>query len=613
MPLRTRKNKIIIGNKENIKKKKVNRKKVLKSSTDISVLSYDNLRSIFSHLRARDLWNCSTVSRLWQDVAKRELDTRGVVVKAGAFNKLFEECDSSTHINNYLTNKPMLGIIFNSFDREYPECVARHFPLDSYCISVSNYGVIFNNEEHEKIENYSAFSLLPDDPDVDIDLITANHFSMILTNKKRGRFKSVSTSFWRSYGCIIGAIYQSFRSSVRRLRQVKCVIIFVNQNAECAAEPSIPDVFEKPQSDVEKQLSTDVNNYLSVTQSYDLMRYIFSHISGRELCNSSKVCKLWRDAAFRELKTRKSVIHFGSPKNFFKTNGHANKDFDNKLTNKPMLGFLFSSRCKLPECLPPHVPSSCVCLSIKNYGLIVNSTEHEHAQNLLAYTFLPQDPTVNMNLFIESRCRRKAETNLPPNSYAVSDLRSLFELVFSDTPTITNVKCIIIFVIDNNPFSFADLSSYIKDNKIAFWGGAVRNFSCSLSGTTVTNTSFMGIVISGDNVRSWSTILTRDDETEESVVTKLTELKKRVQLLKHSIGLMFSCVARGSGWYDGNKKNVGATIFKNLFPTIPLIGSFGNGELGSYSFEDNSDVKNRRPFQLNHQYSTTIMILTYGK
>lgn len=97
----------------------------------------------------------------------------------------------------------------------------------------------------------------------------------------------------------------------------------------------------------------------------------------------------------------------------------------------------------------------------------------------------------------------------------------------------------------------------------------------------------MGIVISGDNVRSWSTILTRDDETEESVVTKLTELKKRVQLLKHSIGLMFSCVARGSGWYDGNKKNVEATIFKNLFPTIPLIGSFGNGELGSYSFEGN--------------------------
>lgn len=67
MPLRTRKKKIIIGNeeinKENIKKKKVNRKKLLKCSTDISVLSYDNLRSIFSHLRARDLWNCSTVSR----------------------------------------------------------------------------------------------------------------------------------------------------------------------------------------------------------------------------------------------------------------------------------------------------------------------------------------------------------------------------------------------------------------------------------------------------------------------------------------------------------------------------------------------------------------------
>ncbi|KAG8037459.1 hypothetical protein G9C98_005669 [Cotesia typhae] len=384
MPLRTRKNKIIIGNKENIKKKKVNRKKVLKSSTDISVLSYDNLRSIFSHLRARDLWNCSTVSRLWQDVAKRELDTRGVVVKAGAFNKLFEECDSN-------------------------------------------------------------------DPDVDIDLITANHFSMILTNKKRGRFKSVSTSFWRSYGCIIGAIYQSFRSSVRRLRQVKCVIIFVNQNAECAAEPSIPDVFET----VYKPM------WLGVL------------ISGRNV-------RCWSTILTEDDDTDEAI------------------------------------RKKLLE-LKEQV---------------------EFLKHTVAYMFACTNRGSELH-----QGRKNVEA-------------SIFK---------------------------------------------------------ITNTSFMGIVISGDNVRSWSTILTRDDETEESVVTKLTELKKRVQLLKHSIGLMFSCVARGSGWYDGNKKNVGATIFKNLFPTIPLIGSFGNGELGSYSFEDNSDVKNRRPFQLNHQYSTTIMILTYGK
>lgn len=104
--------------------------------------------------------------------------------------------------------------------------------------------MILNNEELENVRNYSAFTFLPDDPDVDIDLITTNNLSMILTNKKRGRFKSVSTAFWRSYGASIGAVYQSFRTSVRRLRQVKCVIIFMNETAECLLEPTIPDIFE---------------------------------------------------------------------------------------------------------------------------------------------------------------------------------------------------------------------------------------------------------------------------------------------------------------------------------------------------------------------------------
>lgn len=51
-----------------------------------------------------------------------------------------------------------------------------------------------------------------------------------------------------------------------------------------------PKKNKKAQDDVDKQLS-DVNNYLNVTYSYDLIRYIFSHLSGRELSNSSKVCK----------------------------------------------------------------------------------------------------------------------------------------------------------------------------------------------------------------------------------------------------------------------------------------------------------------------------------
>ncbi|XP_057327917.1 F-box only protein 22-like [Microplitis mediator] len=364
------------------------------------------------------------------------------------------------------------------------------------------------------------------------------------------------------------------------------------------------------QDDVDKELS-DANNYLKVTCSYDLMPYIFSHLSGRELSNSSKVCKLWREAAFRELKTRKVVLNFGPYKKYFKPNDSANNDFDDTLTNKPMFGLLFSTpRCKVPECLPPHVPSSCVCLSIKNHGLIVNNTEYEDAKNLVGYTFLPEDPEVDINLFVRNHAGKKNK-DLKKNIFEIPNVRSLFDLICNDNPTITNVKCIIIFVIDNNPFTFIDVPTFIKNNKIAIWGGVVNKLSCSLSGSKLTDTNFMGVVISGDNVRSWSTILTQDEETEKAVIIKLTEFKKDVKLLKHSIGFMFSCVARGSGWY-GEAKNVESTIFKNLFPTVPLIGSFGNGELGSQSVFENPELE-KRCVDIHHQYSTTVMILTYGK
>ncbi|XP_057327916.1 uncharacterized protein LOC130669170 [Microplitis mediator] len=378
--------------KKNIKRKRKYNKENDEVLKDISILSYDNLRSIFSYLLARDLWNSSAVCRLWLDVAKRELDTRGVVVKAGAFDALYKQCGSSTHFTNYLTNKPMLGLFFNSSDCEYPECASKHFPLDSYCVSISNYGVILNNEEHENIQNYSAFTFLPDDPDVDIDLITANELSMILTNKKRGRFKSVSTAFWRSYGASIGAVYQSFRTSARRLRQVKCVIIFMNETAECVDEPMIPDIFDKKVKVVWGGVCTDI-----------------------------------------------SVMPVCKP--------------GTRTTSKPL---------------------------------------------------------------------------------------------------------------------------------------------------------WLGLLISGRNVRCWSTILTEEDKTDEDIRSKLAELKERVDLLKHTVAFMFACVSRGSEYYLG-RKNVESSIFKSIFPDIPLTGSFGNGEYGTYSLRNNHNGEG-----ICHQFSTTFMILSYG-
>ena len=42
---------------------------------------------------------------------------------------------------------------------------------------------------------------------------------------------------------------------------------------------------------------------------------------------------------------------------------------------------------------------------------------------------------------------------------------------------------------------------------------------------------------------------------------------------------MFACCGRGAGLYRG-KKSVESGVFRKLFPTTPLIGAFGGGEIG---------------------------------
>lgn len=105
---------------------------------------------------------------------------------------------------------------------------------------------------------------------------------------------------------------------------------------------------------------------------------------------------------------------------------------------------------------------------------------------------------------------------------------------------------------------------------------------CKPGPRTVYKPMWLGVLISGRNVRCWSTILTEDDDTDEAIRKKLLELKEQVEFLKHTVAYMFACTNRGSELHQG-RKNVEASIFKSIFPDVPLTGSFGRGEYGTYS------------------------------
>lgn len=115
------------------------------------------------------------------------------------------------------------------------------------------------------------------------------------------------------------------------------------------------------------------------------------------------------------------------------------------------------------------------------------------------------------------------------------------------------------------------------------WGGVVQNLSTSELNNT---TNYKGchfescivIIITG-SVDSWSIVVDESCDTKELVEQKLKLFKNHIRLRKHSIGYMFACCERGK--YMFNEYNVESSIFKKLFPTVPLVGCFGDGEFGA--------------------------------
>lgn len=103
--------------------------------------------------------------------------------------------------------------------------------------------------------------------------------------------------------------------------------------------------------------------------------------------------------------------------------------------------------------------------------------------------------------------------------------------------------------------------------------------NCTLENSLCMKKSVLaGISVCGSGVSSWSIILDSRIETQAQAEKELTILRDAVKLKKHSIGFMFACCGRGEDWYS--EKHVESKIFKKLFPNVPLVGSFGGGELG---------------------------------
>lgn len=156
----------------------------------------------------------------------------------------------------------------------------------------------------------------------------------------------------------------------------------------------------------------------------------------------------------------------------------------------------------------------------------------------------------------------------------------------------------------------------LNEKSIIIAGGQVEYLSSFSSQTNTQGTDCIGVVglaLSGQQIQGATVLLDQDVYDEKTVDSAMQRLKAANIPTENSVGLMFACVGRGEQHYK--KKNVEADSFRKHFPNVPLLGFFGNGEIGcdrvvsgSFTLRECNGEKDN----LLHGYTTVMTLIHFG-
>lgn len=273
-----------------------------------------------------------------------------------------------------------------------------------------------------------------------------------------------------------------------------------------------------------------------------------------------------------------------------------------------------------------HLPRGCSLMLGAAEGVVgmdadgsLEVERGEAASGLLLPTLLPDG--VRARPFVVTRSQLRCNDD-PSDWYATDYFKSIVGLPVGDEAL--DVKCILWFTVADYTLDEEDEQLFEMINDFVASCGASR---FALGGAVLDHLGIVnrpggtdelcvcgGYCFSGDAVRAASTILGPSVRGEQSVEEELTKFKQACDFdnwdKANSIGFMFACVARGIKQHG--KHNVEADAFSRVFPGVPLMGAFGNGEIGV------EYVPNKKPPEtiLNqpclHGYTTVFVLLSLG-
>ncbi len=409
----------------------------------------------------------------------------------------------------------------------------------------------------------------------------------------------------------------------------------------------------------------------TVLSQYSLLRVVFRYLPAKSLLSAACVCKSWRDAAAVTRRSRRRVkpaqfVWRGKRKprksyencQLFESENH----LDLKASFRRFLGDIYMEpayvvamlssdevegcvqepstlkRCFAVDInyLDPLLPKDCHTVSIIARGIVGHCKDGQYETENLSGS---HSPVVVMLIFpdrddvhfmpftatpgvIEKYVRTAKGSEVP--NVAVKSARINEQFQFED------VKAAVVLGLDSSPEDCILLEQLndVCNGQVAIAGGLGSFVQCSGDGTSLLTafkhkSGHKGLLFSGKGVRAASVLLDPHVKSEKQVEETLTKLKKANLSENNSCAMMFACCGRGKHHYNG-KKDVESRAFKKLFPTTPLIGVFGYGEIGAtYISNDEEDVpqdpkeKRRRSdvaeefLHFYHSYCSVFIMLSF--
>ncbi|KAL4227307.1 F-box protein 22 [Mactra antiquata] len=340
--------------------------------------------------------------------------------------------------------------------------------------------------------------------------------------------------------------------------------------------------------------------------SVDVVEAILTPLNAKQLNKCSRVCKFWSRTVTRLKKKRKTKSWA-----CLKADG---EDYDfisnittyfNTLYTEPHVVFMmFRSDMEsidsntISKCVQELIPQSCKLIGIGCGGIVGTETSTNNIHEMeytdaVSFLCLPKYDNVEFVTSddIEDNFKREAQTFadiLRSSAFSTHVL-----LTFFGDFTVPRI-------VGNNLYkSFphcliagAYIESVVPNDEIYF----------PLLHLTA---------IMGDRLQVASVIIENDVKDAESTEERMKRLKQYGLNERNSFAFMFACLGRGEGLYG--QCNVESSLFRRYFPQTPLIGLFGNGEIGynhvSRQAGGDTGHLNKSP-RMFHSFTTVFVLIS---